>query len=119
MNYWIHDPNIYSVIWKQSKRNHKMNYCSVCLDTSLETAACRVGVLFLRMGYMHCTKSQYVIPRPQLLGFMQRRAKGTGPPAFSVTYRHNGASHPYHLGGYQGGHLDLGIGGYFQGTGKS
>lgn len=53
--------------------------------------------------------------------------KRTGPPVFSETYRHNGASHPYHVGGHQGGHLDKvvrwspyhGIGGYFRGTGKS
>lgn len=55
-----------------------MNYYldTSCLDTSLEMTACRVGVLFFRMGYMHCSKSQYVIPHPQLLGFMQLRAKG-------------------------------------------
>lgn len=60
----------------RSSQKGIMNYYGICLDTSLEMTACRVGVLFFRMGYMHSTKSQYVIPCPQLLGFMQLRAKG-------------------------------------------
>lgn len=73
-----------------------MNYCSVCLDTNGD-GGLQGWVLFLRMGYMHyyqkpvCDSTSPAAGSHAAKG-RQGYRKRTGPLAFSVTYRHNGAS---------------------------
>lgn len=99
-----------------SQKGTKMNYCSVCLDTSWETAARRARCCFLRMGY-RCTVPKPVCdstsPAARISCFKSQGHRKRIILAFSVTRRYNGASH-LPPGGYQGGHLDFGIGGYFR-----